>query len=140
MKSILNYLKENNIQESQKIDESAFTPEIKKQIQDLKNEIENIVKKMDIGDFKFQNCSADTLYLGLDNPRRFGWDIRFNMHDLNDYRLEFGSIASYGSFSFEDTEVYKMYKSIGIVLSQEKELKQIEEIFAKINDIIMNIE
>ena len=138
MKSILNYLKENNVQESQKIDESAFTPEIKKQIQDLKNEIENIVKKMDIGDFKLQRCSADTLYFGLDDPRRYGWEIRLKMLDLNVYRLVFGSIASYGSFEF-DEDAYKFYKSVGIVLSQEKELKQIEEIFTKINDIIMNI-
>lgn len=134
MKSISNLLN-NTVFEKLSVDDINLSKDYKEELAELKRDIDAIVNKMDLGDFKYKKCTADRCIFGLDNSSRYDWDISYDMIDLNKYDLRFNSIASYGTFEMDD-EVFKFYKSVGIILSQKRELLKIGEKFAEIQKVI----
>ena len=123
--------------------ESLFDPKVleslpgdaEKQLKENAKKIEAILKKMDIGDFKYE-----IRYDGIDFmiSRRLDWGCHLRLKDLRSQKLSFDSIASYGSFDFDD-EVYAFYKSVGAVLTNENELKEIEQILLENAELIRGI-
>lgn len=124
--------------------ESLFDPKVlesmpdeaEKQLKENARRIEAILKKMDIGDFKYE-IRYDGINFMI--SRRLEWGCHLRLKDLRTQKLSFDSIASYGSFDF-DEDVYTFYKSVGAVLTNEKELKEIEQILLENAEIIRGID
>ena len=130
-----NTVSNNTIFEKLKVDDINLPKDYKEELAEIKEDIDAIIKKMDLGDFKYKGSFSDRCLFGLDSSSRYDWDIRYDMKYLNVHDLTFGSIASYGGFEMND-EAFKFYKSVGIILSQEKELNKIKEKFAEIQEVL----
>lgn len=114
----------------------SLSDDAKNQLKANSQKIESILKKMNIGDFKYE-IHHDGINFMI--SRRLDWGCHLRLKNLHSQKLSFDSIASYGSFDF-DEDVYAFYKSVGAVLTNEKELKEIEQILLANNEIILHID
>lgn len=133
MKTIADYI--NRELTSGRINESDdLSPKIKNEIRKKYDEIDKIVKKMNIGRFIYEGCGYRGCRFKINNRISWGFEVDFFEKDLR-----FDSVASYGAFRFDD-EVFDLYMSIGAVLSQEKELKEIEKLLKESHQIVRDAE
>lgn len=115
---------------------SAFSAETKAELAKKLNDINKIIKRMDLGYFIVRETAVRWISLELSN-KRYSWRITADTWDYPDMRvkLKFDSIASYGSFEL-DEDCCKFYESVGKVLSQKKELQEIEKVWEEMDAII----
>ena len=110
----------------------GIDPESKKQLEDNIKKMNDILKKMNVGDFKYE-CTIRTVHFTVG---RYIWTFEM---DFLDKEIQFEAIPAYGSFTASD-EVVKFYKSIGLVLSQMDKIKEIEEILKDNNRIMQKFD
>jgi hypothetical protein len=91
---------------------------------------------MDLGYFTVRETAVRWISLELPN-KRYSWRIVADTWAYPDMRvkLKFDSIASYGSFEL-DEDCCEFYESVGKVLSQKKELQEIEKVWEEMDAII----
>lgn len=120
---------------SKRINEAEdLSPKIKNEIRKKYDEIDKIVKKMNIGRFTYEGCGYRGCRFKINNRMTWGFEL-----DFFNKGIKFDSVASYGSFQFDD-EIFDLYMSIGAILSQEKELKEIENLMKEAQVIYRNAE
>lgn len=136
MRTIAQIIDENK----NKVNEENIPAEVKKAIQKFKQDMDKLVKSMDLGDFAYKGCDTNHCYFGVGNGRWYEWHVTHD-YDFEEKRhhLTFDSIASYGTFDFGD-DTYKFYKSVGVVLAQEDALHKMEELFENIRLVIKDVE
>ena len=133
MRSIAQIIDQNKTKVNEDIN-----ADVKKAIQKFKQDMDKLVKGMDLGDFAYKGCSTTNCVFGIGGGYRYDFNIRYDYYNTG-YKMVFDSIASYGEFEFDD-DVYKLYKSVGVVLAQEDALHKMEELFENIRLVIKDVE
>lgn len=97
-------------------------------IEDDKKRLKKVLEKK-YGNLKIEYYAKDIIFK-MNNREIFSISFN-NYNDRNFFELEFGSVASYGSFNMND-DVFNIYKTIGNLLNDTQTLDAIFKYFYKV--------